>query len=231
MGSALSGLSALFTNPECQELAALMKANQPGLFLLIGGTTAALGILQTVLVLAVLSCRVPELRRQGAGCLSGFGWRLGPCLCTKRRKTQAELLEEEQEEYAKLEAGPGVVEAYLKSQSMPEHQEMVDLPQRPRVVPGAPTFPPTSPSDAQETILSSEEEEAPRALRAPERPRMHRREAEPSAFEASAFSTGGSGHLRWGRFDFGSFRRVAEARIFDGAERSTDEDGGQPAGR
>jgi len=48
-------------------------------------------ILEFMLVLCLLSLRVPALRRQGWSCSSGYFWRLGGCLFINRKETIKEL--------------------------------------------------------------------------------------------------------------------------------------------
>ena len=189
MGTAFSAVSNLLHNPQCLELSYLLSRNQKGLFLLGGIGAVVVILLETILVLAVLSCTVPELRRQGLGLFSGFFWRISLlCLCIKRGKTEAEILEEEHAEVAeKVEEGGGI-DAYLQQQ--PPLDSLRHSPNGTRLVPGAPDFPPYHEEDESEEY--EDESLAPTMTRrdAHPKPRMNRRDAEPSAFEASHFSTG-----------------------------------------
>lgn len=66
-----------------------------------------------MLILCVLTLRVPSLRRQGFGC-SGYLWRLGGCLFFNRKETIKELEYREAERLKDGGVEKGLVDGWLR---------------------------------------------------------------------------------------------------------------------
>lgn len=86
---------------QCLPTSELLQQNLTGLIALATAVVLPLIVLEVIALLGLVCWRVEGLRKQG---VRGFLWRLGPCLFTKRKKSQVEHIEEERERLAETAA-------------------------------------------------------------------------------------------------------------------------------